>query len=172
MVTIKGSRFILRPMRKNDAKLQQAAINDKEIAKNTATIPYPYTQKHAKDWVARCIANYHKKPLTDLVFVLDIKKNFAGCVALHHIEGHQAELGYWLARKYWGQGIMSEAAKLVTEYAFTKLKLKRIYGCVFPFNKKSEHLLKKIGFVYEGTARKSMKKHGKLLDEKIFALVK
>jgi RimJ/RimL family protein N-acetyltransferase len=76
-----------------------------------------------------------------------------------------------LGRKYWGQGIMTEAVKLVTKYAFEKLGLKRVYANVFWGNKQSARVLEKNGFKLEGRLKKYAKKGNKFLDAILFAKV-
>jgi len=102
-------------------------------------------------------------------FVIDIKGEVAGSVGFNKIEGYKAEVGYWLARKYWGRGIMTKAVKLVTQFGFKKLKLRRIYAFVFTSNKASMNVLKKAGFKIEGLLKKNAKKGGKFLDDYLFA---
>jgi [ribosomal protein S5]-alanine N-acetyltransferase len=95
-----------------------------------------------------------------------------GGIDLNNIKEHKAEIGYWLGKDYWGQGIMTEAVRLITTYGFEKLGLRRIYAHVFVFNKASMTVLKKAGFKYEGKLRKHAKKGDKFLDSFLFAKVK
>lgn len=67
------------------------------------------------------------------------------------------ELGYSLSEEYWGKGIMTEAAKAVIEYGFVSMKLDMISICTGPENKRSQSVIRKCGFVYEGTLRKAYK---------------
>ncbi|GAG41967.1 unnamed protein product, partial [marine sediment metagenome] len=62
--------------------------------------------------------------------------------------------------------------KKATKFGFEKIKLRRIYACVFPFNKASMKVLKKNGYKLEGVLRKEIKKGNKLLDNYLFAKVK
>ncbi|MEK6833465.1 MAG: GNAT family protein [Nanoarchaeota archaeon] len=66
----------------------------------------------------------------------------------------KATMGYWLGEYYWRQGIMYEAAQAIIEFAFNKLKLKRIELDTSTKNIPSNGLIKKLGFKYEGTRRK------------------
>ena len=172
MPVLKASRFLLRPYRKGDEASLQQAINDKEIARNILTIPYPYTIGDARFWIRRVLKLAKQRKKTEIDFVIDIRGEVAGSVSLFHIDGHQAEVGYWLARKHWGQGLMTEAVLLATRYAFETLKLRRLYAYVFPPNKASIRVLEKCGFLYEGTLRKHVKKDGKLMDDRLYAKVR
>ncbi len=65
------------------------------------------------------------------------------------------ELGYWLSESFWGKGIMTEAAEEVIKYAFEKLGLSMISICTSPANKRSQKVIDRLGFTYEGTLRKA-----------------
>ena len=172
MTTIKTEKFILRPYKKRDEVSLRRSINDRVIARNTLRIPYPYTSKDAKEWIRKNLKNYKKKKPTEIHFVIDINGDVIGGIGFTEIESHQAEISYWLAPKYWGKGIMTLAIKKVTNFGFEKLKLKRIYACVFPFNKASMRVLGKNGYKLEGILRKEVKKGKKLIDDYLFAKVK
>lgn len=59
------------------------------------------------------------------------------------------ELGYDLAKAFWGRGITTEAARAVVRYSFENTKLERIIAIVVPENIGSWRVLEHIGFVYE-----------------------
>jgi len=172
MVTIKSKRFILRPYRKSDEKSLQKNINDKDVYKYTDRIPYPYRLVDAKNWIRKCINSSRKKKRTEFNFAIDINGQVVGGIGFDSIKGHKAEIGYWLGKKYWNQGIMREAIKLVTNFGFRKLKLKRITAHVFQKNKVSAHILEKNNYKLEGILRKNHLKDGKLYDELLYAKVK
>ena len=169
---IKSKRFILRTFRKGDEESLKENISNKKIARNTLSIPYPYTLKDAKEWIVENLKEEKKKKPTKVNFVIDIRGEVAGSVGFSKIEGHKAEIGYWLGEKYWGQGIMTEAVKLATKFGFKKLTLKRIYAYVFPWNKASMRVLEKAGYKLEWFLRKHIKKDNKFIDAYLFAKVR
>lgn len=171
MTVIKSKNFILRPYRRRDAESLAKNINNKKIFRNTANIPYPYTLRDAKKWIVRNMKERKKKKPVMINFVIDVNGEVAGSVGFHKIEGHKAEIGYWLAEKYWGRGIMTEAVKLITRFGFKKLKLKRIYGRVYSFNKASIRVLEKAGYKLEGILKKNTRKGKKFIDDYLFASV-
>ena len=159
--------------RKSDAVSLAKNINDKGIERNTLTIPHPYKLKDAKQWLKGVLKDNSKKKPERIHFVIDIKNGVAGCVALSKIiYDHKASIGYWLARPYWGQGIMTSAVKVVTDFGFKKLGLKRIDARVFYYNKASKRVLEKSGYKFEGLLKKIGKKGNKYIDEYLFAKVK
>lgn len=80
-------------------------------------------------------------------------------------------IGYFLDREYNGKGYMTEAVKLVVNYAFQELKLHRIEAGVMPHNTGSMKVLLKAGFHKEGIARKNVKINGSWEDHQILAIV-
>ena len=173
MLTIKTKKFILRPYQKGDEEAIVKHANDKIIGKNTLTMPYPYTLKDAKEWIEENLKEYKDKKSENRVFAIEIDGELCGTVGLSKIvREHKAELGYWIGRKYWGRGIMTEAVKAVSSYAFHDLKVKRIYAHVFLFNEPSKRVLEKAGYVLEGISRKEAKKGSRYIDVYLLAKVK
>ena len=64
------------------------------------------------------------------------------------------EMGYSLSREYWGKGYMTEAAKAVMNYGFEKYGLVVMAICTSPNNKRSQRVIEKCGFKYEGLQRR------------------
>lgn len=172
IAVIKTKHFILRPFRKGDEFSLQKNINNRKIYRNTSHIPYPYTLRHAKNWIRKKAALAKKKKPESIVFAIDKNNEVIGSIGIHHIKGHKGEVGYWLGEKYWGRGIMTEAVNRITKFGFEKQKLKRMYARTFHFNKASMKVLKKAGFKLEGILRKNVKKGNRFLDTHLFAKVK
>jgi len=172
MVIIRSTKFKLRPIKKGDEGSLIKNINNKKIARNNLKIPYPYTLKDARSEIKHNLKSRRKKKKTEINFVIDMNGEVIGNIGIAKIENHKAELRYWLGEKYWGQGIMTEAVKLVTKHAFTKLGLRRLYAHVFSFNKASARVLKRAGYKYEGTLRKNSLKENRLIDNLLFAKVR
>lgn len=69
-------------------------------------------------------------------------------------------LGYKLDQDYLNRGYMTQAVALLTDYAFTELKLHRIEANVMPRNKQSLRVLEKNGFIHEGISHKYLNING------------
>ncbi len=165
-----ATKFLLRPFRKSDDKILARRINDWSIYRYTMNIPYPYSVRDARKFLRKVIAQYRQRSSMGLHLVIDIDDELAGSVSLVKIEkGHKAELGYWLAKEYRGQGIVSRAVAEMVKIGFNKLKLKKIYAYVFTNNTASYRVLVKNGFKKEGLLIQHVKKNGKLKDEYILA---
>lgn len=80
----------------------------------------------------------------------------------------RAELGYVLAKAYWGQGIATEAVKLAIEDGFKKLPIERIEAFVDPDNIGSVRVLEKAGLAKEAHLKKYVVHRGRLRDRFIY----
>lgn len=172
MATIYSKKFILRPFKKGDEDSLIRNINNRKIVDRTILISYPYKREDALFWINHNLKLDKAKKKTQINFAIDIGGDVVGGIGLNIKKGYKASIGYWLGEKYWGQGIMTTAVKLITKYGFTKLGLRRIYGCVFLFNKASARVLEKAGYKFEGKLRNNTKKGNKLIDDLMFAKVK
>ena len=164
--------FVLRPFKKGDEFSLAKNINDKRIIRNTLIPFFPYTLKNAKDWVNKNLKEDKKKKPAMINFVIDINGEIAGSAGFDRIEGHRAEIGCWLAKRYWNKGIMTKVVKLITKLGFEKLGFKRIYAYSFSFNKPSMRVLEKAGYKFEGILKKNTKKDKKFIDDYLFARIR
>ena len=80
-------------------------------------------------------------------------------------------LGYALAEKHQGRGIMFEALQLTNRYMFEDLGLHRIMAGYLPHNDRSGQLLQKLGFEKEGYAREYLKINGRWEDHVLTSLI-
>jgi RimJ/RimL family protein N-acetyltransferase len=169
---IEGKIINLRTLKSSDAHSICKNANDKEISENTP-LPYPYTLKHAHDFIRICQRHYKNK--TDYELGIEFKRTgeIIGMISLMHIDNknRNAEVGYWLGKRYWKKGIASEALTLILNFGFNNLKSVRIYAKVLHTNLPSIKLLQRTGFKYEGRMRKSVLKDGGWFDKLMFALL-
>ncbi|KIV52647.1 GNAT family acetyltransferase [Aneurinibacillus migulanus] len=84
-------------------------------------------------------------------------------------ENEKAEIGYDLAKAFWGKGYASEAIYSLLDYAFSSLKLNRLEAKVEPENVNSIKILQKLNFTFEGTLRQYEKSKGKFIDLNMYS---
>jgi ribosomal-protein-alanine N-acetyltransferase len=166
--------YLDQPAKKDKENLIKF-LSDKEIYNNTLRLPFPYTSKDA-DWWFRYVNETRKKSGLLLNFAIRKgDKQLIGGISYHMKYGltsHKDEIGYWLARDYWNQGIMSRVVKSFCQYGFDTLHLLRIEATVFEHNLSSSRVLEKCGFEYEGTLKNYYLKDGKLINVKLYAIIK
>ena len=95
-----------------------------------------------------------------------------GVFRQQNIHRQTAEMGYYIAEEYWGKGIMTDAVKQICEYVFKNSDILRIYAEPFAYNTGSCRVLEKAGFQYEGTLRNNAVKNGKVIDMKMYSLLR
>lgn len=108
-------------------------------------------------------------------FAITVDKKVIGSIGIFrqgNIHRQTGELGYYISEQFWGKGIMAEAVKQICAYVFDKSDIIRIYAEPFAFNAASCRVLEKAGFVYEGTLRNNAVKNGKVIDMKMYSLLK
>ncbi|HOO27569.1 MAG TPA: GNAT family protein [Lachnospiraceae bacterium] len=164
---------VIRKWKKSDAKSVAKYANNENIAKNLRNVfPYPYTLADAEGYVYDCVERGDDRRL---VRAIEVNKEAVGSIGIFlgcDVAEKSAELGYWLAEKYWKQGIMSSAVKQLCAEAFLTFDLVRIYAEPFSYNEGSKAVLKKAGFTYEGTMRSSVFKNGRMFDQCLYSLLK
>ncbi|WP_298767808.1 GNAT family protein [uncultured Fibrobacter sp.] len=97
---------------------------------------------------------------------------FAGAIMAEiNLRNHSATLSYWLTKPFTGQGLMTESVKLISKFAFEKLKLNRLELLVSVHNGKSAAVAMRCGFVEEGINRDYELINGKFVDHRRFSLL-
>ncbi|MYN47034.1 GNAT family N-acetyltransferase [Pseudoduganella sp. FT93W] len=96
-----------------------------------------------------------------------------GVVTLYHFDRQNArcDVGYMLARPYWGQRYMQEALAAVFDYGFGPLALHRIEADIHPDNAASVRLLQSLHFRLEGHLRERWFVAGEISDSLILGLL-
>ena len=169
---IKTKNLVLRPYRKEDAKALFENFNDFDVTKFLCGAKYPFSLNDSKKWIKFCHKTARQNPRKEIIFAIEKNKLFVGSISLKKIKKHKAELGFWIGRRYWNQGIMTEALHAVADFGFDKLKLERLYGYVFLKNKVSAKVFEKCRFKREGLLRRDRVKNGKLIDVYVYARLK
>jgi RimJ/RimL family protein N-acetyltransferase len=163
----------IRSWRIEDAKHLAEALNNKKIHENLRDgLPYPYTEDDAKDYILAMLEA--DKDIT-YAFAITVNDKAVGSIGVFrkdNIHCKTAEMGYYVAEPYWGQGIVTSAVKQVCNYIFENTDIIRIFAEPFAHNIGSCRVLEKSDFVYEGTLRKNAVKNGIVLDMKMYSRIK
>lgn len=147
-------RLLLRPSWPEDANELYQAIADEGIVRNLASAPWPYTADEA----VRFATQKHDELYP--AFLLMLRTNGAprliGACGIGNHEG-DGELGYWIARPYWGLGFATEASRAVINIAKT-IGHQKLIASHFTDNPASGKVLRKLGFQSTG---KTVIRHSK-----------
>lgn len=175
---LETERLILREWNKNDSSDSVEGLNNIEVSRWLALLPHPYTKKDAKSWIKYCNENAKKVKGRTYHFAVYLKseKKVIGGISINKIDRFNGigSGGYWINAKYQKKGYGTEALAAELDFAFSKLRLRRMESGFFKGNPSSFRLQKKFGFKIEGLRRKGVKckADGKLKDEYITALLK
>jgi ribosomal-protein-alanine N-acetyltransferase len=171
-LVLETKRLTLRPLEARDAVDLHRLINDPEIARNTLRIPYPYPADLAEEWIAK-----HQKELgetDEAVWAITLRETgeLMGIIGIVPKPFDVAEIGYWLARAYWGRGYASEAAAQVIRYGFETRTFNRIEATVFSYNAASARVVEKCGMTFEGLHRQGVRKGEEYIDVRMYSILK
>lgn len=171
--TLKTSRLVLRPFQLSDAKEVQRQAGHPDIAATTATVPHPYLDGMAEQWISGHAAVFAAGTGTEWAITFADSGKLVGCISLMGIsKQHQrAEIGYWVGKEFWGQGICTEATKAVIKYAFEELKLNKITCRHMHTNPASGKVMLNAGMQQEGVLRQEHFKNGVFYDMVVYGLL-
>jgi RimJ/RimL family protein N-acetyltransferase len=135
----------LRPITVEDATSVQLYASDARLAA-TCNVPYPYPSNGGQVFVERCIHARESRQRFPHAILLD--GQFVGVIGLNlpDFTNLTAEVDYWLAVPFWGQGIMTQAVGLVAGVAFKELGFCRLFSGCWSKNPASCRVLEKNGF--------------------------
>jgi len=142
---LKTERLILRRPVLGDALRISELMSDPDIARMTATIPYPFIPLAAEFWVMKQRSNWDRQ----LSFGYAITENggdLMGIMDLFTNGDGDREIGYWIGRPYWGNGYITEAAQAVIDEGFANFDMPYIDAGYFYDNPASGRVLEKLGF--------------------------
>ena len=157
-----GKRIVLRKFRLSDVddllEFEKKKRNGKKM-----------TLSDAKKWIKKSVDE------NGYYFAVELDKKVIGYVELCHLnwfEGVAGEMGYHIGPKFRGKGYATEAAGVVIDYCFNKLKFRKVYADTDPDNKASQKVLEKLGFKLEGIIRERRFVKGRWIDEWDYGLLK
>ena len=115
-------RMILRAVRESDAASYTEHFVDYEVIRNlAAAVPWPYPDDGVIEFIRRTILpNQGRDRWSWGIFLKDNPEYLIGVVELWR-PGSPENRGFWLGRKYWGSGLMTEAVVPIMDYAFEEL---------------------------------------------------
>jgi ribosomal-protein-alanine N-acetyltransferase len=169
-VKLEGAHCSVRPWRLKDLDALVRHANNINVARQLRDrFPHPYTRSDARGFIDQALTT---PPQTN--FAIDAGGEAVGGIGFMpgtDIERYSAEIGYWLGETFWRRGIVTEAVLLVTDYAFVRLNLLRLFALPFADNAASVRVLEKAGYSLEGRLRQSSVKFGTPRDQLIYARI-
>ncbi|MBK6412783.1 GNAT family N-acetyltransferase [Sphingopyxis sp.] len=136
-------RLLLRPGWQEDAPALAKAIGEEAVVRNLATAPWPYGEAEAQAFLRQPIDPAQPR---FLIFARTggAPRLVGGC-GIKPDETGKPELGYWIARPYWGLGFATEAGRQLVGIA-RAMNLPKLTAGHFLDNPASGAVLRKLGF--------------------------
>ena len=162
-----GTSACLQPLSlAHAASLQQHADDEQVWATLFDGFPHPYTLADAQAW---CAGGWKHR---GIVWGIAVAGEVIGCVGLQQETGWlrcNAEVGYWIGRRFWGQGLATEALRLASEWAFRNVpELTRLHAPIFDWNLASQAVARKAGYQLEGRMPQSAIKNGRVIGRVVY----
>ncbi len=165
-VFLENETVELRPTEPEDAEFLAEAFNDPRVRQGLS-MAEPVSVAEEEEW----IESAHEEDGIHLVIADDGEP--VGTVGLHHLNDRfgTAEVGYWVAPNYHGQGYATAATRLILEYSFLERGMHRISAKAFATNEGSRRVLEKAGFREEGRKREDAFVQGERVDTVIYGIL-
>ncbi|GAC1503499.1 MAG: GNAT family N-acetyltransferase [Vulcanimicrobiaceae bacterium] len=163
---------MIRSYRHEDAQALRAVANDPDVARYmTDRFPSPYTLADARAWISQAM----DIDLEESNFAIDCRGEFAGGIgfargAFEH--RFSAEFGYWLGKRFWGNGIATAAVRALLDWIWQNTDLERLQAHVFSPNVASARVLEKAGLHLESIKRRDVFKGGAFYDAWLYVALK
>ena len=170
--TIETERLLLRPVTLDDAEAMFEYASDRENTRYT--FPTNQSLEETKNNIAQF---YLANPLGRWGIELKSNGQFIGTIDLHKIDPilKKAAIGYIINKKYWNQGLTTEANRAVIELAFEKIGMNKLSALHDKDNPASGKVMEKSGMRFsheEPYARMDKKELGRIITRVHYVLTK
>jgi RimJ/RimL family protein N-acetyltransferase len=151
--TLETKRLLLRKPKLGDVQaVFDGYAQDAEVARYMTWRPNTSISQ-TEIFVAGCVNAWNEDIRFPYFVELKDEHTVVGVVEAR-ISGWKMEIGYVLSRRYWGQGLMPEAARTVVEWGLSQSQIYRVWAVCDVENAASARVLEKIGMQREGILRR------------------
>ena len=168
-------RLVLRPPRRGDG----AAVNEAVLETIDAlqrwmswSVPAP-TLEQSELWCRKSAAEFiERKHFALLMWLREDPVMLVGSSGMRAIDWKvpRFEIGYWVRRRFEGQGCVTEAARGIARFAFEALGARRVEIQTDDLNERSWRVAERLGFRLEGVLRNECREAGGLRDTRVYAV--
>lgn len=163
----------IREWKLEDAARLAEVLNNSNILNNLRDgIPYPYTKRDAEEYITSMLEADKTKTFAFAITMDDEVVGSIGVFRCENIHFKTAEMGYYIGEPYWGCGLGTSAVTQVCKYIFDNTDIIRIFAEPFAYNTASCRVLEKSGFQFEGLLKSNAVKNGKVIDMRMYSLIK
>jgi RimJ/RimL family protein N-acetyltransferase len=168
-VALTTPRLLLRAYKTGDLPLYALLNADPEVAEHLGG---PITREESDDIADWAQALHSAEGIGLLAIERRADNRFVGMCGLHHLDWYpdDVEIGWRLARQYWGHGYATEAASAWLTHAFTVLNLPRVISVTEVANTRSIAVMQRLGMSVDHYA--TLEEHGQIFDAVVHAITK
>lgn len=167
-----GEKVCLRAYREEDIPKATSFVNDEELKKLLVTnIPFPMTLWEEEEWV-KSQKSSQNGSYNFAIEDIETKAYIGGC-GIQEVNwlSRVATVGIMIGDKeYWGKGYGTDAMKVLMDFIFNKMNIRKIRLSTFSFNMRARKSYEKCGFEVEGILKDEIFKDGKYYDEIIMSV--
>lgn len=169
---LRGGGILLAAPTERDVETIMELCQDEEVQRWT-TVPVPYGRSDAETFVEQVERNWAEGTALNWAVRNPEDRSVVGMVGLNLDGPGSGEIGFWLAPRARGRGLMTAAVRLVIEYAFAPegLGLHRMLWSAYVGNWASRRVAWRLGFRFEGTVRAHLLQRGRRRDAWLATLV-
>lgn len=172
LVPIRTERLDIRLMRPADSESLAAYRNDPAVARHQGW-QLPYDASHASEMLADQAHLDDVPPRGWVQLAVERDGVMIGDLAVALVaDGHVAEVGYTFASAHHGHGYATEALGGLVDRLFAASDVHRVVAHLDPGNTPSLRVLERLGFVFEGLARRSELVRGAWVDDLSYSLLR
>jgi RimJ/RimL family protein N-acetyltransferase len=147
-------RLILRmPMMEDAFPIFELYAQDPDVTKYLTFEPHQ-SIKDTQSFLERCLKNWKNNTSFPWTIIRRKDIQLLGMIDIASIEQSGIQLGYVLAKPYWGEGYMTESLKLIIQWALNQKDIYRVWAVCDTENKASARVLEKAGMQKEGILRR------------------
>lgn len=146
-------RLVLRPWTEADAEDLYCYASDPDVGPAAGWLPHQNIEESRE-----AIKTYFSTRPQAYAVCFKTDNRAIGAIELK-LSGHsniaqkddECELGFWIGKPFWGQGLITEAAQEILRYAFEDLNMTIVYCAYYDGNVKSKRVQEKLGFKHQQT---------------------
>jgi ribosomal-protein-alanine N-acetyltransferase len=169
--TLETERLVLRKITEADVDDVFEYASDPLVAENTSWSAHRSREESAAQ-VARWLERYRNGQVGPWGVEHREDHKLVGTCGYVMWEGHRAEVGYALSRRYWTRGYMTEALREVVRFGFEQMGLNRIQATCLVRNVASYRVMEKAGMAFEGVLREYAFAKGRFEDLKMYSVIR
>jgi ribosomal-protein-alanine N-acetyltransferase len=146
---LETARMLLLPWQPGDWLLLRPIATDPDVMRYISD-GKPWPDERVREFVGRQVAHFDRFGYCLWKLLLKETSEMIGFCGLQPLDGTtETEIGWWLARAWWGRGLATEAARVALADGFERAGLQRIVAVALAANRASIHVIEKLGMKYE-----------------------